>query len=381
MVAGMNTKIENQENETKSDPRTDSVTQTLGMTFQEPWQLSDVRNFNDDEPVTFEESGLDWNVLKYEAPAISPDGTRSIPDPTSCKLVLENHDIILGTQSSKYTPIQNKTLWNIAINSLNTSETVYNVVRSGYFSNGKYVFLTVKLLNHIYEVDGDDYAILLTFSSSHNGEKTFHVTASIQRESDKSIMTFDNTHVMNDNRCSIRHTIKANEHLTNQLIPFLDSAIPVLKGYIEGLELLSENAVTEQQALLIFLGMEGTEKISVQAANKANDLICLFRDEVNTGGASNAISVWNSLIHYWSSTFKARTNTDQLESSMFLYGAKNKAKAFDLFFGKEGSMKIDTLGWLATKGSQAAKASKETSQEILSEIVEGFNPCRQNQTD
>lgn len=285
--------------------------------------------------ITFEKSGLDWDI--FSRPVFSQPEADGLPgqEIPGCQEIMSYGDngehIHLSLMKSRYTPIQNKSIWEAQAAALNGIPHV--ITCSGSLQNRKLVFVSIRMTGKdkdSFWVNGDEYKANLNFISSNDGSTEFLIFDSNIRVVCQNTFNMAKSKLADSTmRMSARHT-KNNQVKINNIASVIQKTMETRKIFIEACQGLAKKKLSHDEAYAWAVGFgfpAHREKPSVAVINNAIGIASAFRSGEGNHGASR-YDLFNGVTQYFTRN-TTRSDSNVYQSSFVGLGAQRKGEALD----------------------------------------------------
>lgn len=323
----------------------------------------------DDPPITFENSGLDWDIELLSCYGLKEDDKgeieRKIHAPNLSMITRKDSGECLGVHSAGYKAIPNDRIWETKENTL--ADVDHYVERTGYFGGGRTVFITCSV-DTDQLVNGDKFQTLVHFLSSHDGKRTFCVTDSNVRIVCQNSFSAAYCDHLGQFRTTARHTKNAEKFILD-MERYLENLFEKRDEYYDAMKFLDSYALTVEEAKKVLLSVEATQTQlqngpSVQLANRVKNELDLFQNGTGNNGKTG-YDLWNGVTEFHTHFFNPKKGTSRLESSEFDYAAKKKG---DIYGKLCHTLDDATLDSLVKQGEKLLAAAEDNAKEILESV-------------
>jgi len=285
--------------------------------------------------ITFEKSGLDWEVLSqpvYAEPEKEGDPGIVIPGYQEIMTHGEaGEHIHLSLMKSRYTPIQPKAIWDAQ--ALALAGIPHVITCTGSLQNRQLIFISIRMTGKgkdSFFVNGDEYKANLNALSSHNGESEFVFFDSSTRVVCQNTFNMAKSKIGGSKlRQSARHT-KNNQVKINNMVEVIAGIMEGRKIFIEVCEGLAKKKVSHDEAHAWAVGFgfpSHREKPSAAVLANAEGISSAFRSGEGNHGA-NRYDLFNGVTQFFTRA-TTRSDSDVYQSSFVGLGATRKGQAFD----------------------------------------------------
>lgn len=291
--------------------------------------------------ITFEESGLDWEVLSrpvYSEGNRLTDAGPVIPGYQEIFSMGPGAEHIhLALMKKRYTAIQPKAVWEFMEKALDGVACV--VTCAGSLEDRKKIFISVRLTGkgkESFYVNGDKYFANLNFLSSNDGSTELEVFDSGIRVVCLNTFNFSRALMCQSKiRGKARHT-KNNAIKIEKIAGQVNTILESRKVFVEHCEGMAKHAVTKDEAYTWAVGWgfpSHREKPSAQVLANAEAIADAFeRGDGNNG--KTRYDLFNGVTQHFTRN-TTRSDSNVYQSSFVGLGATRKGEAFDIIASPE----------------------------------------------
>lgn len=279
------------------------------------------------DQLTFSTSGLDWRVEKNPLVSLM-EGKYPLPIKTHMAVHRTDTNQPIGIVGSNYEPIQNGQMWEATQRSLDG--VPFEIVGAGYLNGGSRTFLQVRVTGEDFRVNGDEFANLLTFYTSHDGSSAFECFDTSVRIVCQNTLQAARRSKGGAFKLKVRHTRNADIYFES-MMSHLERIFEIRKETAESLRSLAARPMSRTQMIEWATSFYSRQnKLTGQAVSKASETVDLAFNGMGNNGAT-AYDLLNGvtelLTHGPRDT--ARSSEDIFRSSEFGAAASSKIEAFD----------------------------------------------------
>lgn len=123
-------------------------------------------------------AGLDWEVELRKLYTTNTKGSKILV-PGHFAVTRDSDESVLGVVKSRYTPFQNRDAFGFADNIVDSGDAKYDT--AGALRNGRVVFLSMVMPEHIMVGGEDAHSMYLLLRTSHDGSKAISVYVVVTR--------------------------------------------------------------------------------------------------------------------------------------------------------------------------------------------------------
>jgi phage/plasmid-like protein (TIGR03299 family) len=300
------------------------------------------------EAITFENSGLNWEVEKREL-FVPCDGTVCPVDGWQAIVRKDTHTV-LNIPKKTYAIISNNRVWEALQEAL--VGVNYKVVSTGSLQNCRKVFISVAIEDkQDYVVNGDKFRNYISFITSHDGTLAFTAQDVSLRVVCFNTMTASLAQGGGSVDLKVYHS-KNNEFKIREMEKTLEDLFIKREEFYKSVEYLMNKPVSLDKANQILTGFVGNgDELSTRAENQAQELVGLFQNGLGNNGQTYA-DLLNSVTQYF--THSVSDNKQKLFVSNEIGSAgQKKVEFFDLL------MNDAELNQLAARGDALLKARQQ----------------------
>jgi hypothetical protein len=291
--------------------------------------------------ITFEESGLDWEVLTGK---VFSDGNRlqdkGVEIPGYQEIYSHGpggEHIHLHLAKSRYAPIQPKAVWEAMQKSL--EGVACQITCTGSLQNRQIVFISVRLTGKDkdgFVVNGDKFKSELNFISSNNGVYEFVIF-----DSNTRIVCINTFNMAMSALCSsklkhsARHT-RNNQMKIDKISTQINKILESRKVFIGGCETMFKQKVSRDEALAFSVGWQfpgHRDKPSAAVIANSQGIVSAFENGDGNNGR-NRYDLFNGVTQFFTRN-TTRSDSDVYQSSFIGLGATRKGEAFDILANDE----------------------------------------------
>ena len=300
------------------------------------------------EAITFENSGLNWDVEKREL-FVPCDGTVCPVDGWQAIVRKDTHTV-LNIPKKTYAIISNKRIWDALQEAL--VGVNYKVVSAGSLQNCRKVFISVAIEDkQDYVVNGDKFRNYISFITSHDGTLAFSVQdVSLRCVCFNTVMA---SLAQGGGAVDLKvYHSKNNEFKIREMEVTLEDLFIKREEFYKSVEYLMNKPVSLDKANQILAGFLGNgDELSTRVENQVNELVGLFQHGKGNNGQTYH-DLFCGVTEYF--THNASDNKQKLFVSNEIGSAgQKKVEFFNLLLDD------NALNQLANRGDALLKARQQ----------------------